>query len=246
MIIIKISNKKYKYCTKQSEISWRVATLINDTLEEYINDKESIEFQKWCLSFLSNTTYDIIDQVSNDQVKFLISNHPYFAPNILNKFRKYLKINHKLYEYRDLDLFMSVLEYSELDNYANDKDFLPIIKRLYLPIHCTPKHWLKYLIIKNTKNFEDNNYFELQLALFYYFNWKLKLIQEYNLLMFNEKMGKEQQPDIVKLTQAELFGMYHIVMSICDNDYDKFMAWQSRDIRALFKFIMYSKIKSNK
>ena len=246
MLKIIINKHKYKYRTKQSEISWRVGNLINDTLEEYKGDKESIEFQKWCLSFLSNTTYDIIDQVSNDQISFLIKNHPFFADNILNRFRKYIKINHKLYEYRDLELSMSVLEYGEIDDLGNNLDFLSIIKRLYKPIYCTPKHWLKYLILKNVKNLEECNYFELQLAIFYFFMWKKNLMAEYNLLIDNPFIPKEDQPDEVIQTPEEKFGLYHVLMTVCGDDIQKFHFWMDKDIKELFKYIYYLRIKDSK
>ena len=164
MLRLKINKKKFYYCTKQSEVTFRVGNLINDTLEEFNNDRDNIDFQKWALSFLCNTDYDTINLVSEEQIKVLIKSHPFFAPNILVGFRKYVKIKGRLYQYRDLELPTTVQEYSELDQLSNDKEFLQLLKALYKPIKCYPKHWLKYLIIKNAKSFEDCNFFQVRLA----------------------------------------------------------------------------------
>jgi hypothetical protein len=150
---------------------------------------------------------------------------------------------------------MTVYEYTELDMLANDKDFISIIKKLYLPITKQVKegylkYWFRYIIvsllIKNTKSIEDCNYFELQLAMFYFFQWKRNLMLKYGLTMDNPNIPEEDQSDEVIMSPAEKFGLYHVLMSVCGDDMDKFTAWQDRDIRALFKYLMYAKLKGNK
>ena len=246
MLRLKINKKKFYYCTKQSEVTFRVGNLINDTLEEFNNDRDNIDFQKWALSFLCNTDYDTINLVSEEQIKVLIKSHPFFAPNILVGFRKYVKIKGRLYQYRDLELPTTVQEYSELDQLSNDKEFLQLLKALYKPIKCYPKHWLKYLIIKNAKSFDECSYFELQLAIFNYFMWKKNLMSKYNLLINNPNIPQEDQPDEVVLTKAEFFGMYHVLLTVSGDNIQTAYFWQDKDVRDLFKFIMYSKIKNNK
>ena len=121
-----------------------------------------------------------------------------------------------------------------------------LLKALYKPIKCYPKHWLKYLIIKNAKSFDECSYFELQLAIFNYFMWKKNLMSKYNLLINNPNIPQEDQPDEVVLTKAEFFGMYHVLLTVSGDNIQTAYFWQDKDVRDLFKFIMYSKIKNNK
>ena len=156
---------------------------------------------------------------------------------------KYIKVKHKLYEYQTFDN-ITVLEYSELDMLANEENFFELFQRLYKSINCTRKHWLKYLFIKNVKSFEDCNYFRMKLAIYQHFQWKKNLMLEYNLGYDNPNMKKEDQPDEVKLTPVEQFGMYHVVMQISQDNIQMFHWWQEKEIRELFKYLLYLRMKN--
>jgi hypothetical protein len=254
MIKLNIAGKKYYYKSRQSEIDFKLGEELEKLRAEYPCDCD-LEFQRWCLTLLCGCTFDEADMVSDEQVARLISVHPFFSPNILTKFKQYIKVKGKLYQYRDLNKPMTIREYTLLDMMANDKDFISIIKKLYLPVTKKVKEgYLKYyfrllyvsLLIKNTKSIEDCNYFELQLAMFYFFQWKRKLMQDYTLTMDNPNIPAEDQADEVIQTPEEKFGMYHVLMSVCGDDMQKFQWWLDRDISELFKYIMYLRIKGNK
>jgi hypothetical protein len=82
--------------------------------------------------------------------------------------------------------------------------------------------------------------------MFYFFQWKRKLMQDYTLTMDNPNIPAEDQADEVIQTPEEKFGMYHVLMSVCGDDMQKFQWWLDRDISELFKYIMYLRIKGNK
>jgi len=241
MIKLIINKKKYKYRSKQSEITYRIGRELELLKEEYPCDCNP-EFHKWILTILCGCTFEIADLVTEEQLARLIGVHPYFANDIKVALPRYIKINHKLHEYQTFEN-ITVLEYSELDMLSSDGENLELFKRLYKPINWKLKNWWKYLLIKNKKSYEDCNYFVIRLAINQHYWWKRNLMLEYKLTYDNPNIAIEDQPDEVKLTPVEKFGMYHIVMQICGNDIEKFHWWQDREVRELFKYLLYLKMK---
>ena len=241
MIKLDIAGKKYKYRSKQSEISYVLGHELEILRAEYPCDCD-LQFQRWCLTLLCGCSFDEAMLVKDEQIALLIGTHPFFDNQIKIGLPRYIKVQKKLYKF-NCDI-MSVYRYTELDDLANDEQFLELYKSLYQLVKgCHVKSLLRHILCKNHKQWQDCNYFRVKLAIYQYFQWKQKLMKEYYLSAFDERMGAEQQPDEVKLTPVEKFGMFHIVMQVSDNDYDKYMAWQDRDIRALFKYILYLKRK---
>lgn len=240
MLNIIISGISYKLITKQSELNYSTGKMLEDLIEEYKNDLDNIEFQKWFLGILLNVDYDIIDLIKDEQVSLLVKNCFYFQSNQLKRFPLYLKIKKKIYKYKDFDLPITVEEYSELDQLSIDKDEKGLFFLLYLPI----KKKLRHILLKNFNSINNLNYYIIKISIWYYYQYKQNLMKEYGLNYDNENIPEEQIPDEIELEDIEKFGMYHILMEITNNDYDKMKLWLGRNIKELFKFLFYIKLKS--
>jgi len=64
------------------------------------------------------------------------------------------------------------------------------------------------------------------------------------MFIVDKNMPVEQQTDKYILTPSERFGIYDILFTVTSGDYDKMLSWLDRDIKELFKLVMYMKIRS--
>lgn len=238
MLILVINGKKYKYLSKQSEITLKIGKDIEELTKEY-KCTCLPEFQKWVLTILCGCSYDEADLVDEVLLAKLIGNHPYFSVDIKVSHHNYIKINRKLYKYICFEP-LTVETFGNLDFLAINNDLDELYLSLYQPIKWTNlKYWFRYLITKNYKCITDINYFRYKLALYWYFQYKKDLLIEYGISVENDGIPAEEKPDEYLLNTLEKYGIYHIIMELCQNDYGQQEAWLKRDIKDLFKYLRY-------
>lgn len=240
MINLILSGITYRYPVKQSELSYSMGKQLESIIEDYPDFNNNIEGKKFFLAMLLCVDYDIVDKIDDEQISILVDNHSYFQPSVLNIFPKHIKINKKIYKYQDFDSVISVERFAELDQLAMDKDEEGLFRSLYHPV----KKKINHLWLRNYKSIDDMNYYAVKLSIYYYYQWKQNLLNEYNLNYENKNIPKEQQSDTIKLKDVEKFGIYHILLSSTNDDYDKMVKWLNRDIRELLKYLLYIRIKS--
>ena len=240
MINLIISGITYKMPIKQSELSYGTGKQLESIMEDYPDFTGNTEGKKFFLAALLNVDYDIVDKIEDEQLSLLVDNHSYFQPSVLKQFPMTLKIGKKLYKYIDFNSFISVERYADLDQLAMDKDE----KGLYLSLYAPIKKKLRYIGLKKYKHMEDVNYYVVKLSIYFYYRYKQDLLNEYNLNYDNPAIPKEQQSDEIVLKNIEKFGLYHILLSVCNDDYDRMSLWLNRDIKELFKYLLYIRLKS--
>ncbi|HQB63868.1 MAG TPA: hypothetical protein PLL21_05740 [Sedimentibacter sp.] len=244
MLILNIAGKKYNYRSKQSEITLAVGKEIEETLKEYSCDCNP-EFQRWALAILCGCSYDEAALVQDEQIALLIGIHPFFNNNILIHHQNFIKIKHKLYKYFDFKKPMTVEQYGNLDFMAMNEDFDELYLSLYQPVKWYQlKYWFRYLITKNHKSLNEINYFKYKLALHWYFYHKQELLKKYNLSVEDDGIPEEDKPDPYVLTDLEKYGLYHVLMELVEDDYDKQERWLKREIGELLKYLKYMNKKT--
>lgn len=241
MIILRIADKKYKYLTKQSEITLRIGNEITRVKKDYKCDCNP-EFQKKVLAILAGTDYETADLVDEYQIAKIVGVHPFFANTINTSFKKFFKLKNKLYEYADFNKTISVKKYHDWDFLSlNDED-----DALFMALFTEIKWWkkpFKYFLTKNIKEFNELNYFQYKLALFNYYMWKKALLEDYGLSAYNPEIPADQQPDEYRLTTLEKFSIFHTIMEYSDNNIKQWYFWLDKDIKELFRYLVYMNTK---
>jgi hypothetical protein len=241
MLKVKINNKKYSIPYKQSEISYSVGSQLDSLVEEYTGNTSNEEFQKWVVSLLGNINYDIVNLVDQKQLEIVVKNHGYFQPIQIKYFSRIIKVNRRIYSYIDLD-DINVRVFGEMDIATTEKNLLKLFQLLYIKKKWY--YWFKYPFVKNHKDWDEINYYRFCLTISTYLGWKKELLDNYKLNAIHPDIEPDQQPDEYKQQGLELWGVYHIVMNICGNDYSEFEKWLSRSIHELLKFVKYNQLQA--
>jgi len=242
MLKLVIADKKYWLPVKQSEINWKTGKAVQQVVDEMGTD--TIEAKKWLLATLIGTDYDIVDAVDDQQVEMVIDNHKFFSEEVRVFHHNFIKLNRKILGFRDFDT-MTVRQYMEFELLALDDLHKDLFLALYekLPWHKKiGKKIIARLLIKNSKTFDDLNYFRVRVAEYLYLEHKRKVMTDYGLLA--QQLPDDQvDAEAPKTSRLEQFGLYHVMLEYSDNDPRIFDYWLDRNVTELFKYLLYMKIK---
>lgn len=246
MLKINIGDKKYLMPSRQGEISWELGKKIIKIVERYEGSDNNIKRNKEILSILINAEPDVINLVQDEQISLLIDNHIFFNEKVKILHSNYIKYNRKIYKFIDLEK-INVDRYSELDLLSTDKEFEKLFFSLYQRVKWYDlKQYLIRLLLLNRKNINEFNYFRVRIAHYLYYNYKKNIFELYGLGQNNEIPDDQLDGDgSIELTTLEKFGMYHIIMQYSEDDITKVLFWSDRNVKELFKYLAYMKIKNN-
>jgi len=240
MIKLNIDNKTYSLPNSHKEINYQLGRKVENILIDF--ETIDIEAKKWVMAALIGTEYDVIDMVVDEQVQLIMDNHIIFSDNMITN-NKYIMINHVLYKYKGLDNSISVEEYAIRELCIVNEEYEDLFYRLYDKVKWY-QHPIRRILIKNNKEFNLTNYYEIKLSIHQYLVWIGDLIKEYSISDVNENIPEDQQSDEIIKSPTESFGIYNIIMKLTNNNLIEYKEWLNEDIKSLFKFILYRTVDS--
>jgi hypothetical protein len=230
--------KTFKIKTKAQEISFDLGLHLEKVQKEY--DPMTIEGKRWFLAGLASCDYDDVEGVIDEQVDIIYDNHVFNEKEILLPVNNYIVVENVLYQIKDFDKdVFTVKEFSDMDGMSED----PIKLLQMLHKKCIGfKNIFRKLLLRNNKSWGDVNYYTAKSVIIRYLRWKQDLLNAYNLQAVDKRIPESHQ-NPVTLTPAEKFGIYHILMEIEGNDMQKVVWWMDKNIKMLFKYLTYRKVK---
>lgn len=236
MIKTVLNKKTYWLPLKQSEIPYKMGKRIFEIIDEF-GCGCNPEAQKWIVSELLGCTYEEADLLTDEQLSIIVDTHKMFDDELYIRHQKQIKVNGVVYEYMDFQKPMSVQTFSDLDLLAINEEHLELVQRLFIPTD-------KKTVLKNHKSWEDMNYFQHKLSLYYYFKWKRELLDYYSVNADNSEIPDDQKDSKYELNTLEKYGLYHVILELHDNDIKMLHWWLERDIREFLKFLHYVNLKA--
>lgn len=253
MLKIVIDKKEYQMPNRIEEIQTKTGMEIDKLIQEDYQGVRSTECNKWLLSILLNTNYDEVDKVCDESVNIVINKHCYFENNRVY-LAKHIILNHLIYELREFDFtkvnheVMTVLNYDEITDmlakpYNNYRD---LFHKLYKKVSL--KQQLNYklrLTKKNYKSVDVIPWILLASAIYQHVMYRNELVSRYRMGIYDERMAVEQQDEEIKLnTIEETFGLYHQIMTVANQDIERFIWWLDKDIEFFLKYAHYLQLLS--